>query len=236
LDARSHAFESEKLAAAREAARLIAPGMTVGLGSGSTVKRLIDVLAESPLDATFVAASVATASAAEQHGVRVVALDDVARLDLAIDGADQIAPDWWLIKGGGAAHTREKIIAEAARSFVVIASSNKLVDRLRPPVPLELLAFAPDSTLAALGEAQLRAHTLPSPDGGLIADFLGPLDDPRELAHRFEQQPGVVEHGLFPPELVDLVIVGSGTGIVEVARVLDGCRITHYGEVPARHD
>jgi ribose 5-phosphate isomerase A len=133
VDAHSHAAEEEKLGAAYAAVRLIRPGMNVGLGSGSTVALLIKVLAQSAPDAAFVAASPTTANAAETHGLRVVALDDVGVLDLAIDGADQIDPAGWLIKGGGAAHTRERIVASAAHRFVVIVSSNKLVDRLRPP-------------------------------------------------------------------------------------------------------
>lgn len=217
MDAHSRAAEEEKLAAAYEAVRLIRPGMNVGLGSGSTVALLIELLAQSAPDATFVAASPATANAAETHDLRVVALDDVGVLDLAIDGADQIDPAGWLIKGGGAAQTREKVLAAAAQCFVVIASSDKPVERLRPPVPLELVPFAVETTLAALGDARLRAHTPRSPDGGMIADFLGPVDDPRELAQRLDRQPGVVEHGLFPPELVDLVIVARG-GSTEVTR------------------
>jgi ribose 5-phosphate isomerase A len=205
------------LAAAREAALLIEPGMVVGLGSGSTVNRLIEVLAEARPDAVFVAASPASERAAHVNGLRVVSLDTIRRLDLALDGADQIDSSGWLIKGGGAAHTREKILAATAQRFVVIASSDKPVERLRPPVPLELVPFAVETTLAALGDAQLRAHIARSPDGGMIADFLGPVDDPCELAQRLDQQPGVVDHGLFPPELVDFVIVARG-GSTEVTR------------------
>jgi ribose 5-phosphate isomerase A len=215
LERPSPATELEKLAAAREAALLIEPGMLVGLGSGSTVNRLIEVLAAVAPDAVFVAASPASERAATASGLRVVLLDKTGRLDLAIDGADQIDRNGWLIKGRGAAHTREKILAAAAARFVVIASSDKPVERLRPPVPLELVPFAAETTLAAIGNTRLRAHTPRSPDGGIIADFYGPVDDPGELARRLDQQPGVVEHGLFPPELVDLVIVARG-GITEV--------------------
>jgi ribose 5-phosphate isomerase A len=210
LERRSPATELEKLAAAREAARLIEPGMLVGLGSGSTVSRLIGVLAAAAPDADFVAASAASERAATASGLRVVRLDAAAGLDLAIDGADQVDPNGWLIKGRGAAHTREKILAAAAERFVVIASSDKPVERLHPPVPLELRPFAVETTLAAIGNTRLRAHTPRSPDGGIIADFFGPVDDPRTLARRLDQQPGIVEHGLFPPELVDLVIVARG--------------------------
>ena len=133
-------------------------------------------------------------------------------LDIAIDGADQIAPDGWLVKGGGAAHTREKIVAAASRRFVVIASSDKLVDRLRPPVPLEILAFGARATLAALAPAELR-DVPPSPDGNLIADYLGPVNEPSSLAAWLSNTPGLVEHGLFSPRLVDDVLVAHGTRV-----------------------
>src|SRR5207253_6036389 len=116
-------------------------------------------------------------------------------------GADQVAPAGWLVKGGGGAHTREKIVAAAADRFVVIVSADKLVDALRPPIPLEVLRFGAAATLAAVAPAELR-DAPPSPDGNLIADYLGPIDDPQALAARLAATPGIVEHGLFPPELV----------------------------------
>ncbi len=125
METPSPAIELEKLAAAREAALLIEPGMVVGLGSGSTVHRLIEVLAEVRPDAVFVAASPASERAVEANGLRVLSLDVAGRLDLEIDGADQIDLTGWMIKGGGAAQTREKILAAAAQRFVVIASSGQ---------------------------------------------------------------------------------------------------------------
>src|SRR5262249_39696847 len=127
-------------------------------------------------------------------------------------GADQIAPDRWLVKGGGGAHTREKIVAAATRRFVVVASSDKLVASLAPPVPLELLVFGAAATLAAGAPAELR-DVAPSPDGGLIADYLGAIGDPATLARRLSETPGVVEHGLFAPELVSDVLVAHGTRV-----------------------
>jgi ribose 5-phosphate isomerase A len=119
------------------------------------------------------------------------------------------------VKGGGAAHTREKIVATAADRFVVIASSDKLVEAIAPPIPLELLAYGIDATLARLGEVSLRGGP-PSPDGGLIADYLGPVGDPEVLAAHLAAMPGVVEHGLFPAELVSEVLVGRGDEVVEL--------------------
>jgi ribose 5-phosphate isomerase A len=133
-------------------------------------------------------------------------------LDLAIDGADQISPEGWLVKGAGAAHTREKLVAVSAERFVVIADSTKPVPALRPPVPLELLAFGLASTLARLGPVRLR-DVPPSPDGGVIADFTGPVGDPTELAAMLAGTPGVVDHGLFPPEMVTTILVGRGASV-----------------------
>jgi ribose 5-phosphate isomerase A len=204
--------EREKRAAAEEAARLVEEGMTVGLGTGSTVGFFLPALAAQGLQIRCVATSPQTEEQARDLGLAVEPFDNFDRLDIAIDGADQVDPAGWLVKGGGAAHTREKIVAAAAKRFVVIASSNKLVQTLAPPIPLELLAFGLPATLRALGPVALR-DTQRSPDGGVIADYLGPIDDPVELAERLEATPGVVEHGLFPPELVSEILVARGDEI-----------------------
>jgi ribose 5-phosphate isomerase A len=148
--------------------------------------------------------------------------DTLDRLDIAIDGADQVDPAGWLVKGGGGAHTREKVVARAAERFVVIVSANKLVSRLTPPVPLELLEFGVRATLRNLGEATLR-DAPPSADGGLIADFNSSFDDPAELSARLASTPGVVDHGLFPPDLVSEVVVGEGSS-ARVIQVGSGAR------------
>jgi ribose 5-phosphate isomerase A len=202
--------EREKRAAAEAAAALVEEGSTVGLGTGSTVAYLLPALAERGLDLRCVATSPATEEKARRLGLLVEPFDHLDRLDVAIDGADQIDPSGWLVKGGGGAHTREKIVALAAERFVVIASSDKLVEALSPPVPLELLAYGYHATLRALEPVTLR-DSAPSPDGGLVADYLGPIDDPAELAGRLAGTPGVVEHGLFSPGLVSEVLVGRGS-------------------------
>ena len=117
-----------------------------------------------------------------------------------------------VIKGGGAAHTREKIVAAAAERFVVIADSTKVVDALEPPVPLELLQFGLPATLRELEPVTLR-DVPRSPDGGVIADYGGPIGDPEELAGRLAATPGVVEHGLFPSGLVERILVGRGNDV-----------------------
>jgi ribose 5-phosphate isomerase A len=199
--------EREKRAAAEEAARLVEDGMTVGLGTGTTVAYLLPALAARGLNLRCVATSPPTDQAARELGLSVEPFESLDRLDLAIDGADQVDPAGWLVKGGGSAHTREKIVAAASDRFVVIVSSDKVVEALAPPVPLELLRFGLHATLRALGPVELR-DVPPSPDGGVIAHYVGPVDDPDELADRLAAMPGVVEHGLFPPSLVSEVLVG----------------------------
>ncbi|HEV2981525.1 MAG TPA: ribose-5-phosphate isomerase RpiA [Solirubrobacteraceae bacterium] len=204
----------QKQAAAEAAVTLVQDGMRLGLGTGTTVAYLLPALAARRVSGlACVATSPATASAARALGLRVLALDELGSLDLAIDGADQIDPQGWLIKGGGAAHTREKIVALAAARFVVIASSDKAVARLQPPVPLELVPFGVQSTLARLGPATLREGVPPSPDGGLIGDCWGPVDDARALAQRLSSETGVVEHGLFAPETVSEILIAGEDGV-----------------------
>jgi ribose 5-phosphate isomerase A len=206
-------IEASKRSAARAAALLVEDGMRVGLGTGSTVAYLLPALAERQLTLRCVATSVETEQEASRLGLAIEPFVDLDRLDIAIDGADQVTPDHWLIKGGGGAHVREKIVAAAASRFVVIVSANKLVAKLAPPVPVELLGFGLRATLAALTPCQLRADAPPSPDGGVIADYFGPIEDPATVAARLEATPGVVGHGLFEPALVSDVIVGDGDAV-----------------------
>ncbi len=204
--------DREKQVVAQAAAELVESGMTVGLGTGSTVAFLLPALAGRSLDIRCVATSPRTESAARQLGLRVEGFGEVERLDIAIDGADQISPDRWLVKGGGAAHTREKLVAAAADRFVVIADSSKPVEILHGPVPLELLAFGLRSTICRIGQVTLRQVPL-SPDGGVIADYEGPVGDPAALADWLASTPGIVEHGLFPPEMVATILVGRGESV-----------------------
>jgi ribose 5-phosphate isomerase A len=203
----------EKQAAAEAAAALVSEGMRVGLGTGSTIARLLPVLAGRRMrEVTYVATSPETERLAREHGLAVRPFNSFGRLDLALDGADQVAPSGWLVKGGGGAHTREKVVAAAAERFVVIASSNKLVGALASPIPLELLPFGLESTLRLLEPVALRPAA-PTPDGGLLADYFGPVAGPAELAAWLSQTPGVVEHGLFPPQLVSEILVATGSGV-----------------------
>jgi ribose 5-phosphate isomerase A len=206
--------DTEKRVAAEAAAELVEEGMTVGLGTGSTVAHLLPALARRGVGGIrCVATSVATEEQARQLGIPIEDFDSLQRLDIAIDGTDEVTPDGWLIKGGGAAHLREKIVAAAADRFVVIADSSKPVDALRGPVPLELFSFGIASTLARLGpEVELRDVPI-SPDGGTIADYRGAIGSPAELAARLEADPGLASHGLFPPQMISDLFIGRGEAV-----------------------
>lgn len=206
--------DDEKRIAAEAAAELVEDGMTVGLGTGSTVTLLLPAIARRGLTGIrCVATSVATEEQARELGIPVEEFSELERLDVAIDGTDQVTPDGWLIKGGGAAHQREKIVAAAAERFVVIADSSKPVGALSPPVPLELLAFGLRSTLARLGPGIELRDVSRSPDGGVIADYKGEIEDPEALASRLDADPGISSHGLFPPAMVSEVLVGTGDSV-----------------------
>jgi len=210
--------DGEKKAAAAAAAQFVEDGATVGLGTGSTVAYLLPALAERRLTLRCVATSVATEEQGRELGLAVEEFDeksDLVRLDIAIDGADQIAPDGWIIKGGGGAHFREKIVAAAAERFIVIADSSKTVGQLGPPVPLEISNFGISATMRELGEMGdvRRRDVPPSPDGGVIVDYFGDIGDPAELAQQLEAVPGVVAHGLFPPALTGAILIGQGSEV-----------------------
>jgi ribose 5-phosphate isomerase A len=207
--------DDEKRLAAEAAAELVESGMTVGLGTGSTVAHLLPALARRGLTGIrCVATSIATEEQARELGIPVEEFDRLERLDIAVDGTDEVTPEGWLIKGGGGAHLREKIVAAAAERFVVICDSSKPVETLRGPVPLELFGFGSASALARLGPEVEPRDAPRSPDGGLIADYRGPgLDDPAALAARLEADPGVAAHGLFPPDMVSEVLVARGDAV-----------------------
>jgi ribose 5-phosphate isomerase A len=203
----------EKRVAAEAAAGLVEDGMVVGLGTGSTVAFLLPALAARGLSLRCVATSPQTEAAARDLGLSVEPFEDIERFDMAIDGADQIAPDGWLVKGGGAAHTREKVVAAASDRFVVVADSSKVVDAISAPVPVELLRYGLRATLREIGAAAVREGTPESPDGNVIADYTGAVGDPATLAARLSAVPGLLEHGLFPPSMVSEILIGRGDAV-----------------------
>jgi ribose 5-phosphate isomerase A len=179
------------------------------------VAYLLPALARRTLDIVCAATSPSTERAARELGLRIEDVASIDRFDITIDGADQVSPECWLIKGGGGAHTREKIVAGAADRFVVIVDSSKPVPALHAPVPLELLSFGLRATMRRVDPASPRDVPL-SPDGGVIADYHGPVEDPAALAARLSATPGVVAHGLFPPEMVATVLIGRGDSVDQI--------------------
>jgi ribose 5-phosphate isomerase A len=215
--------ERLKELAGRRAAEYVEGGMRVGLGSGSTVRYTILALGERQLDITCVATSEKSATLAAEVGLRVVPPDSLGHVDVAVDGADEVDPHFNLVKGGGGAHTREKIVASMADRFIVVVDEAKLVPRLGAfGLPLEALPFAPGVVVARvmeLGAAQVSRRPEPSDNGNVLLDAaFGSIDDPGELARRLAEVPGLVDHGLFPAEMVERVVVAGAGGVRELIR------------------
>ncbi len=215
--------DPSKQAAGRRAADHVEDGMRVGLGTGSTVHWTIVALGERKPDVVCVATSERTVRLAAEQGLRVVPPDELGALDIAIDGADEIDPAFNLVKGGGGALTREKIVAEMAARFLVVADASKCVETLGAfGLPLEVLGFAPGvvaARLAGLGARRVTPRDAPSDNGNLLldADF-GPIRDPARLARELAAIPGLVEHGLFLAPCVERLIVAGADGVSERLR------------------
>ena len=215
------AGDAAKEAAGRRAAELVEDGMRVGLGTGSTVHFTILALGERGGDLRCAATSERTRELATRLGLRVLPPDEIGRLDLAIDGADEVDPALHLVKGGGGAHTREKIVAAMAERFVVVVDESKLVKRLGAfGLPLEVLPFAPGfvaERVRALGASGVSTRPEPSDNGNLLLDArFGEIADPPGLAREISAIPGLVEHGIFPAEMVERVIVAGREGVREL--------------------
>ena len=218
-----------KRAAAARAVEFVRSGMRLGLGTGSTARHFVELVGErvrGGLDIIAVPTSVATRADAERCGIPLTTLDETPELDLTVDGADEIAPDLSLIKGGGGALLREKIVAAASARMIVIADDSKWVDALgRYPLPVEVAPFGVAATLremrqaiAPMGEKAtltLRrgkdGHAFVTDGGHWIVDAaLGRIDDPAALAHALAGIPGVMEHGLFIGLAQMAILAGSG--------------------------
>jgi ribose 5-phosphate isomerase A len=215
--------EQAKQRAGRHAARYVEDGMKVGLGTGSTVRHLLAALGERKPAITCVATSERTAALARELGLAVAPPDEVGRLDLTIDGADEVDPQLNLVKGGGGAHTREKIVARMAERFIVVVDESKLVDRLGAfGVPLEVLPFAPGvvaTRVRELGAQRVTTRPERSDNGNVLLDArFGLILDPGALAASLDAIPGLVEHGLFPGEWVERVIAASPDAVRELRR------------------
>jgi ribose 5-phosphate isomerase A len=195
--------------------------MRVGLGTGSTVHFSILELGDRQLDIVCTATSKQTESLARSLGLRVVSPDELGALDIAVDGADEVDPDFNLTKGGGGAHTREKLVAQMSPRFIVVVDESKLVPHLGPfGTPLEVLDFAPgvvEARIRALGAHDLTTRDRLSDNGNLLVDaHFGSIDDPDALGLALHAIPGIVEHGIFPGAMVERVVVAGPAGIREL--------------------
>jgi ribose 5-phosphate isomerase A len=226
-------IEDQKRAAGEAAAALAVDGMIVGLGTGSTAAWFVRALAARRLEVRCVATSEATAALARSLGLPLMDLDEAGEADLTVDGADEIAPDLSLIKGGGGALLREKIVAAASARMIVIADQSKWVGTLGCfPLPIEVAPFgfsatrrAVENTIAALqrgGPLVLRqgkvGHAFVTDGGHWIIDAaLDRIDDPKAMAHALSGVPGVMEHGLFVG-LAQMAIIGGPDGVKIIER------------------
>jgi ribose 5-phosphate isomerase A len=228
--------DAYKRAAAARALDFVRSGMRLGLGTGSTAKHFVDLLAarvRAGLDVVAVPTSEATRVQAERLGIALTTLDEIPELELTVDGADEIAPDLTLIKGGGGALLREKIVASASAKMLVIADESKWVSMLgRFPLPLEIAPFGAAVTRRAVeaaaaaagcpGAALLRkdknGHAFVTDGGHWMLDAqLQRIPDPQALADRLCAVPGVMEHGLFIG-LAGTAILGGPDGVRLVER------------------
>jgi ribose 5-phosphate isomerase A len=221
--------EAQKREAAARAVQFVESGMRLGLGTGSTVKHFLDLLAERLRDGCKVVGvptSEATRAHAERLGIPLTTLDETPELDLTIDGADEVGPELTLIKGGGGALLREKIVAAASKRMIVIADESKWVATLgRFPLPIEVVPFGVTATrmkieaaaaaAGAAGPAQLRRDkegTIVRTDGGncILDAALQRIPDPQALAAQLCRIPGIVEHGLFIGLAQAAILAGPG--------------------------
>lgn len=227
--------DAYKRAAAARAVEFVCPGMRLGLGTGSTAQAFVELLAERVrigLDIVGVPTSEATRALAAKLGIPLTTLDDTPELDLTVDGADEIGPDLALIKGGGGALLREKIVASASARMIVIADDSKVVSMLgRFPLPVEITPFGATATRRAVetaaaaagcpGPAKLRkaqnGHAFVTDGGHWVLDAqLQRIADPQNLADKLAAIPGVMEHGLFIGLARAAIVAGpNGVRLIE---------------------
>jgi len=222
--------DAQKRAAGEAAAALVQSGMVVGLGTGSTAAWFVRALAARKLDVLGVPTSQSTADLAASLGIRIGELGETRTIDLTVDGADEIGPGLSLIKGGGAALLREKLVWEASKSCVVIADAAKQVATLgRFSLPIEVVAFGHKTTQARICDALVECDISIAPilrrkdgepvrtDGGnLIYDAAcGRIEEPAILAAALKSVTGVVDHGLFL-DLADRALIGTADGVIEL--------------------
>jgi ribose 5-phosphate isomerase A len=220
--------EAQKREAAARAVEFVRSGMRLGLGTGSTAKHFVELVGErvrAGLDIVAVPTSEVTRADAERCGIALTTLDATPVLDLTVDGADEIGPDLSLIKGGGGALLREKIVAAASARMIVIADQSKLVKALGQfPLPIEVAPFGYSAITAVQrpGPLTLRrgkdGHVFVTDGGHWIVDAaLGRIDDPRAMAHSLSGVAGVMGHGLFI-DLAQMAIIAGPDGVRIIER------------------
>lgn len=231
IGANMNTMNELKQAAGVRAANMIQDGMTVGLGTGSTATYMVDHLAkrirEEGIKVKAVSTSWSTTLQCRKCGIPLMEMGEVSHLDIVIDGADEIDPSRNLIKGRGAAHLLEKIVASMADTYIIIADSSKKVNQLgeKFAVPLEILPNAialVSARVKALGATVTVRMGAPGKDGPVISDSgnliadasFGLIKDPAQLAHDLEHIPGLIGHGLFIG-MADKVILASENGLEE---------------------
>jgi ribose 5-phosphate isomerase A len=222
--------DAQKRAVGEAAAALVQDGMVVGLGTGSTAAWFVRALAARKLDIVGVPTSQATGDLAVSLGIRIGELGETKTIDLTVDGADEIGPGLSLIKGGGAALLREKLVWEASKSCVVIGDAAKTVKTLgKYPLPIEVVAFGHKTTALricdALAECDLGiapvlrrkdGEAVRTDGGNLIYDAAcGRIEEPAALAAALKSVTGVVDHGLFL-DLADKALIGTDAGVIEL--------------------
>ncbi len=238
------ANDREKEAAARASIKFVHDGDIVGLGTGSTAQYVVRLLADkvrAGLKIQGIPTSSGTKELAISLGIPLTTLDQFQEIDVTIDGADEVSPQLNLIKGGGGALLREKVIASASRKLVIIADSSKQVPVLgRFPLPVEVIAFAEPLvtkriiSMGAEVKERRSADGKPfvSDEGHRILDCnFGHIDDPAALANSLKAIPGIVEHGLFVG-MADVVLIAKGEQILELHKQEEARRSTH--NVPQR--
>ena len=224
------ANDREKEAAARASLQFVKDGQVVGLGTGSTAAYFIKLLGEkvkNGLRVRGIPTSDRSEELARSLGIPLITLDDCQEIDVTVDGADEVDPELRLIKGGGGAALREKIVASATKNLVIVADASKQVARLgKFPLPVEVIRFAQAlvvKRIEALGaEVELRKNADGSPyvtdENNHILDCrFGEIGDPDRLAQQLSEMPGVVEHGLFIG-MASVVLFARGSEIVELKR------------------
>jgi ribose 5-phosphate isomerase A len=218
--------QNYKRQAAARALELVEPGMVLGLGTGSTAAEFVHLLGQrmkqERLDLRCVATSLHIGRVAEQAGIAIADFSGIAEVDLTVDGADEIDPQLNLIKGGGGALLREKIVAQASLREIIVADETKMSPALgtRHAIPVEVVAFGWQSHVRFLGDLGARVTLRRRSDGTIFrtdqnnmlldADF-GPIGDPPRLAAALKARAGIVEHGLFLELASDVIVAGKGS-------------------------